>query len=209
MSVTVIYGSDGGTTRSVASRIAKRLEAKTVDIKSARPADLEGCSLLVLGVPTYGDGTLQADWEDNIETLRSARLANKKVAIFGLGDQETYPESFVDAMGILYDEVVELRDEETRVKERIQLETSRQIEQAKADTHVEAEADMRSRELAMAQKTNQFVADEMETVMRTELSLWAKRVTEAMDDLRNGQGQPGARSRRTLKPSNMDPADDL
>ena len=108
-----------------------------------------------------------------------------------------------------YDEVVELRDEETRVKERIQLETSRQIEQAKADTHVEAEADMRSRELAMAQKTNQFVADEMETVMRTELSLWAKRVTEAMDDLRNGQGQPGARSRRTLKPSNMDPADDL
>ena len=108
MSVTVVYGSDGGTTRSVASRIAKRLEAKTVDIKSARPADLEGCSLLVLGVPPYGDGTLQADWEDNIETLRSARLANKKVAIFGLGDQETYPESFVDAMGILYDEVVEL-----------------------------------------------------------------------------------------------------
>ena len=107
MAVTVVYGSDGGATRGVAARIARRLSGKTVDIKTAKPSDLESCSLLILGVPTYGDGILQSDWEENIETLKKARIANKKVALFGLGDQETYPDSFVDAIGILYDHVVE------------------------------------------------------------------------------------------------------
>ena len=107
MAVTVVYGSDGGATRGVAARIAGRLGGKTVDIKTAKPSDLENCSLLILGVPTYGDGILQADWEENIETLRKANIANKKVALFGMGDQESYPDSFVDAMGILYDHIVE------------------------------------------------------------------------------------------------------
>ena len=107
MAVTIVYGSDGGATRAVASRIAGRLGGKTVDIKTAKPSDLENCSLLILGVPTYGDGILQADWEENIETLKKANIANKKVALFGMGDQESYPDSFVDAMGILYDQIVE------------------------------------------------------------------------------------------------------
>lgn len=107
MTVTVVYGSDGGTTRGVANRIAKRLGGKTVDIKTAKPSDLENCSLLILGTPTYGDGVLQSDWEDHIGTLEKANIANKQVALFGLGDQESYPECFVDAIGILYDQVVE------------------------------------------------------------------------------------------------------
>jgi flavodoxin I len=107
MSVTVVYGSDGGATKSVASRIAKKVNGKAVDIKGATKGDFEGCSLLILGIPTYGDGQLQTDWETNLEKLKSANIAKKKVALFGLGDQETYPESFVDAMGILYDQVVE------------------------------------------------------------------------------------------------------
>jgi flavodoxin I len=64
--------------------------------------------LLVLGSPTYGDGTLQTDWEDNIDKLRGANLKGKKVALFGTGDQQNYPTSFLDAMGILYDEVAAL-----------------------------------------------------------------------------------------------------
>lgn len=107
MAATIVYGSDGGATRSVATRIARRLGGKALDIKTAKPSDLESCSLLILGVPTYGDGILQTDWEENIETLKSANLANKRVALFGTGDQESYPDSFVDAMGILYDHVVE------------------------------------------------------------------------------------------------------
>ena len=106
MAVTVVFGSDGGATKAVASRIAKRMDARVVDIVEATTDDFERCSLLILGVPTYSDGELQVDWEDNIDTLKSSNIMNKKVAIFGLGDQEEYPDSFLDAMGILYEQVV-------------------------------------------------------------------------------------------------------
>lgn len=108
MIVTVIFGSDGGATKGVASRISKKCQGRSVDIKTATRADFENCDLLILGSPTYGDGTLQTDWEENIDKLRGANLKGKKVALFGTGDQESYPLSFVDAMGILFDEVCEL-----------------------------------------------------------------------------------------------------
>lgn len=105
MSVTIIFGSDGGATRGVASKISKKCQGRSVDIKDATAGDFENCYLLILGSPTYGDGTLQTDWEDNIDKLRSANLKGKKVALFGTGEQQTYPLSFLNAMGILYDEV--------------------------------------------------------------------------------------------------------
>lgn len=107
MNITVIYGSDAGATKAVAARIAKKIQGKAIDIKSATTADFESCDLLILGAPTYGNGDLQSDWEAHIDTLKSADITNKKVALFGTGDQVNYPESFVDAMGILYDHVVE------------------------------------------------------------------------------------------------------
>ena len=108
MAVTVIFGSDGGATKGVASKISRKCQGRSVDIKTATAADFESCDLLILGSPTYGDGTLQTDWEENIDKLRSARLKGRRVALFGTGDQEAYPSSFVDALGILYDEVAAL-----------------------------------------------------------------------------------------------------
>ncbi len=108
MSVTIIFGSDGGATQGVASKISKKCQGRSVNIKDATTDDFENCHLLILGSPTYGDGTLQTDWEDNIDKLRSANLKGKKVALFGTGDQGAYPTSFLNAMGILYDEVSEL-----------------------------------------------------------------------------------------------------
>jgi len=107
MSVNVIFGSDGGATQSIANRIAARLQGRAVNITKAGPDDFESPQLLILGCPTYGLGDLQADWEDRLELLQNANLSGKRVALFGTGDQMTYPDSFVDAMGILYDIVVE------------------------------------------------------------------------------------------------------
>lgn len=106
MNVTIIYGSDGGATKAVASRIAKKIQGRTVNIAAAKTADFEDCDLLILGAPTYGAGDLQSDWEANLDTLKAANLNGKKVALFGTGDQVSYAESFVDAMGTLYDQVV-------------------------------------------------------------------------------------------------------
>ncbi len=107
MTVHVIYGSDGGATKAVAARIAKKIEGKAIDIAQAGPADFEACDLLILGLPTYGEGDLQSDWEDHLQKLKDANIAEKRVALFGTGDQENYPETFVNAMGTLYDHVLE------------------------------------------------------------------------------------------------------
>lgn len=106
MRVTVVYGSDQGCTRGIANRIAGKLNGKSLDIKKARSADLEAAQLLILGSPTYGCGDLQSDWEDRIAVLDKADLDGKTVALFGMGDQMTYPECFCDAVGILYDRLL-------------------------------------------------------------------------------------------------------
>ncbi len=107
MTVHVIYGSDSGRTRAAAGKIAAKLDGKVINIKSATTADFESCDLLVLGAPTYGAGELQVDWESGVDLLAEADLTGKKVALFGLGDQSTYPDTFVDALGTLYDAVLE------------------------------------------------------------------------------------------------------
>jgi flavodoxin I len=106
MTATVIYGTESGTTALVARRIAARLTARLVDVAQAQRDDFESCDLLVLGAPTYGFGDLPTDWEKALGLLRAAGLAGKPVALFGTGDQRTYPDTFVDAIGLLYDEVV-------------------------------------------------------------------------------------------------------
>ncbi|OAN52720.1 flavodoxin [Paramagnetospirillum marisnigri] len=106
MTVTVIFGSDSGATKAVAVKIAAKTGGRLLSVQKARTADYESCDLLILGCPTYGIGELQSDWDTHIGQLEAADLASCKVALFGTGDQMTYPDSFVDAMGILYDKVV-------------------------------------------------------------------------------------------------------
>ncbi len=106
MTITIVYGSESGATKSVATRIAKKMGGRTLDIREATARDFEESSFLILGAPTYGAGDLPSDWEDNFDALKSANIEGKTVALFGLGDQETYPDSFLDAMGLLYDQVI-------------------------------------------------------------------------------------------------------
>jgi flavodoxin I len=48
---------------------------------------------------------MQDDWEDFSEILEKTDLKGKKIALFGLGDQDTYPDSFSDGIGILYNKI--------------------------------------------------------------------------------------------------------
>ena len=45
---------------------------------------------------------MQDEWEMTIDRLSTLDFNEKKVALFGLGDQKEYPESFVDGLGTLY-----------------------------------------------------------------------------------------------------------
>jgi flavodoxin I len=104
--IGIFYGTSTGQTEVVAEKLHKLFGldvADVINVEDATAADLARYPYLVLGTPTWGIGDMQDDWEDFLEELASADLGRKKVALFGLGDQDTYPESFADGMGVLYD----------------------------------------------------------------------------------------------------------
>ena len=56
---------------------------------------------LILGTSTWGAGEMQDDWYDGIKVLKSANLEGKTVALFGCGDAESYPYTFVGGIAAL------------------------------------------------------------------------------------------------------------
>ena len=104
--IGIFYGSTTGNTEKVANLIREAFGEENADIYNVditELVDVEKYKYLIFGVSTWGVSDLQDDFEDFIEILDKVDFTGKKVALFGLGDQSTYTDSFVDAMGILYD----------------------------------------------------------------------------------------------------------
>jgi flavodoxin I len=104
--IGIFYGSTTGNTEKVANLILQAFGEENADMYNVditELSDVEKYKYLIFGVSTWGVSDLQDDFEDFIEILNKVDFTGKKVALFGLGDQSTYTDSFVDAMGILYD----------------------------------------------------------------------------------------------------------
>ena len=48
---------------------------------------------------------MQDDWYDGIKVIKNADLSGKTVALFGCGDSESYPDTFVGGMAEIYNAV--------------------------------------------------------------------------------------------------------
>ncbi len=110
MKIGLFYGSDTGNTQEVAEKIVEIIGEENIDlycIGEVENSDLENHNFLILGTSTWYDGELQSEWEDFFINLDDIDFTNKTVALFGLGDQYTYGEYFVDGIGILYDKIIE------------------------------------------------------------------------------------------------------
>ena len=107
MKAVIYYGSTTGTCEDLAGRIADALAGAEVRNASEFGPEAADCDLLLLGTSTWGEGELQDDWYDKVDTLKGLDLAGKKVAIFGCGDSESYPDSFCGGMKALYDAALE------------------------------------------------------------------------------------------------------
>lgn len=102
----IFYASSTGNTEEVASKINDKLDGfELIDIANDGIGKMSECDSVIIGVSTWGEGDLQDDWEDCLEDVQSIDFSSKTVALFGLGDQDGYPDEFVDALGILYEEV--------------------------------------------------------------------------------------------------------
>ena len=111
MSMAIFFGSTTGNTENVAEMISAEmgdLVTHMANICDTEPDDLLKYDVLIFGIPTWNVGELQYDWEDFVPRLKGLNLTGKKIAMFGLGDSYGYSENFLDALGLLWDELRDL-----------------------------------------------------------------------------------------------------
>ena len=100
MSVAVVYGSAMGNTEGAAKLIAEKLGVSDVlNIADTDASKLNSYDKLVIGTSTWGSGDLQDDWD--AFDFGGLKLHGKTVAVFGMGDSESYSDSFCSGMGKL------------------------------------------------------------------------------------------------------------
>ena len=102
----MFYGSTYGMTEKVAEKIKKAFgRSAKVDIynlKNTSVEEMKKYTNLIFGTSAWGIGEMQDDWERFIDNLSEIDFSKRKLALFGLGDQKEYPESFVDGLGTLF-----------------------------------------------------------------------------------------------------------
>merc|ERR1719225_2602450 len=106
--VKVFYATSTGNTETVATYIADAVGVEAEDIGDAEDGDITGADGLIIGAPTWHTGAEEqrsgTSWDDWLyETLPNLNIDGKKIAIFGVGDQQSYGDNFCDAAGELYD----------------------------------------------------------------------------------------------------------
>ncbi|USD65740.1 flavodoxin FldB [Vibrio sp. SCSIO 43136] len=108
MKIGLFYGSSTCYTEMAAEKIRAFIGEDLVDIFNVKDTALVAMNeydLLILGISTWDFGEIQEDWSAAWQQLGDVDISGKHVALFGLGDQEGYGEWFLDAMGLLHDEL--------------------------------------------------------------------------------------------------------
>jgi len=100
----IIYSFNTVKTAKIAGKIQEAFETGDVEMVNAEDIDLEkfmSFENIIMGVPTWFDGELPNYWDEFLPDMEDADLKGKKIAIFGLGDQKSYGENFIDGVGIM------------------------------------------------------------------------------------------------------------
>lgn len=101
--VGIFYGSDSSNTQNICQKVAKELgNAELFDVAQASKEDFMSFSNLILATPTYGLGELQDDWDSFLDTLSEGDFEGKVIAFIGVGDQDTYSDTFCNGVSYLY-----------------------------------------------------------------------------------------------------------
>lgn len=107
--IGLFYGSDTGATETIVDDVKSTFSKEITlhDISKTSKEDIEQYDKLIFASSTWGDGDLQADWEDFEANLEKIDFTNKTIALIGVGDQEGYEDTFCNALGHLYEYVKE------------------------------------------------------------------------------------------------------
>ena len=111
MKTALLYGTCTGKTEAAADLIKDEFGEDFFDlvddIAQHEPAVLADYDFVICGIPTWDVGEIQYDWQDVFDALDDVDLSGTKMAFFGLGDQGGYPDTFQDAIGMVYEKMKE------------------------------------------------------------------------------------------------------
>ena len=111
--IGLFFGSSTGKTEAVAYQLKDEFDKRqpglvdVFNIGSSTPEQMMQYEYLIWGCPTWNTGQLQDDWEIFLPKIKAMNLTGKKLALFGLGDQNGYGFNFIDAIGMLADAAME------------------------------------------------------------------------------------------------------
>ena len=107
--IGIFFGSTEGNTERVVNQIKDLFgdDAELHNVNSASSEDMQPYQNLILACPTWEIGQLQEDWDAFIDQIEEVDYNGKKVTYLGLGDADGYPDTFLDAMGIIHDRIKE------------------------------------------------------------------------------------------------------
>jgi len=105
--IGIFFGSTEGNTERVVNLIQESFgdDAELHNVNSASADDMQEYSYLILACPTWEIGRLQEDWDSFIDEIENVDYTGKKVTYLGLGDADGYPDTFLDALGIIHDRI--------------------------------------------------------------------------------------------------------
>ena len=107
--IALFFGSTTGNTERVAEIINEFFDKALFveEIDASHREAIKNFDHIIFGISTWNVGELEFTWDEFFPNLDDIDFSGKKIALFGLGDQENYPDTYLDAMGILYDKLVE------------------------------------------------------------------------------------------------------
>jgi len=106
MATALFYASSTGNSEEIADKIASELGGIEIfDLSSSSVEKINEYDKVILGGSTWGDGELNDDWDEAWDSFKTLDLTDKTIALFGLGDQDGYPDEFCSALGIIYEQV--------------------------------------------------------------------------------------------------------
>ena len=107
--IGVFYGSSTGNSEAICDRIQETLGEKIIDLLNVSDADpnkILEYNHIIISCPTWYEGELQEDWIEFLPKIAALNLTGKKIVMFGMGDQVGYADNFLDALGIIADDLI-------------------------------------------------------------------------------------------------------
>jgi flavodoxin I len=107
--IGLFFGPLKGSVHRVAEKVKAAIgeqQVELISVNDAGASDLEKYDKIIFGISTVGKETWDSsysntDWSKFFPNISKVDFSGKTVAIFGLGDHVTYSNHFVNAMGVL------------------------------------------------------------------------------------------------------------